>query len=99
MDDPRELFLRLNNENKNESPRNRKIVVNLMEAMLYIIKDYIDVGRRNEMGMSNLEFKYGTTDKDDTKLIMYVFDNMSKIEIDYYYDHLLEIYTMVKAYL
>ena len=66
---------------------------------MYIIKDYIDVGRRNEMGMSNLEFKYGTTDKDDTELIMYVFDNMSKIEIDYYYDHLLEIYTMVKAYL
>lgn len=99
MDDPRELFLRLNNENKNNLPSVKKIVINLLEAMIYITKDYIESGRKNEMGMSILEFKYGSTDKNDTGLIMYVFDNISKIEINYYYDHLTELYSIVKVYL
>lgn len=100
MEDPRVLFLSLANENKHKLPTNKKIVINLLESMLFIIKDYIEMGRNNGLGMSRLELKYGyMRDETDTGLIMYIFDNIPKIEIDYYTDHLLEINGIIRAYL
>lgn len=52
-----------------------------LDAIIYIIADYIRIGRNTKEGKSLLEIEFNDYyRKDDNKLIMYIVDNYTKLD-------------------
>ena len=66
------------------TPKNSWIdmaVEEFLDAVIYVIADYIRMGRQSDTLMSELEMGYTVNDpSDDNGLIMYILKNHEKIE-------------------
>ena len=51
-----------------------------LDAVIYVVADYIRKGRESEAGISDLEKKYDNHESDDNRLIMYIVNNYNDIE-------------------
>jgi hypothetical protein len=55
-------------------------VEEFLDAIIYVVADYIRKGRESDTGISDLEKRYDNHESDDNGLIMYIVNNYNDVE-------------------